>query len=793
MRTSLLLILFAFVASSFAQTGYYRVKFPDDFTVYGCGAKADTIYPIIDQYPGCPFGVGITVKDMVFNLNKTGGCKKILRTWTLIYWCDYDPNKDPVFIINPTDTDEGPTLFGIPANRGHLQYTQVIKVVDQQAPVFIDCPKDSVVFCDYTDNDPAQYNNGHIDRCEAPVDLRIRVTDACSKGDLIIKYRLFLDLDGNGTQETFISSSAAGAWPIDQTTVGDTVVAHIQFPSGFGFPYGMHKIEWIANDNCGNESICKYTFITKDCKAPSLVCMYGMSVNIMQTGMITVNDQIFITRITDNCTPTGQLKTGIRKAGTGAGFPANQNTVTFDCSELGPQFVEVWGRDASGNADFCLTFIDVQDNMGSCPPSSKFVAKVTTPDGDPIPGVQVALKKDDKVLANYTTDDNGLYEVGNLKAGCKYELLPSLQNNQAKEGINVLDALLLAAHLEDIAPLGSPYYLLAGDVDQSGDLTPADVQQLVKIILGLQQNFPAYAKVWHFAPAHFVFKDPLAPWTAAIPNATSPFCISGAMPAPKADFIGYKIGDLNGTAKAGLTGAAISERGNSKPLAFMTKDQLFGAGEEVRVSIQTPDLAQLVGFQYTLEYDTDVLSLQSILPELIPDECIATPAAGHITTCWHSPILLDPTIIGKNMSLPTFTLVFRSLKSGSLGRSLRMSSAITPAEAYLRDLSPTTIGLFFQPVAVGPKKGLGPTSLELSVRPSVVLDRIQAAYFLPQEGEVALTLTDASGNVLHTRRLYQREGYHQALIELGTNVRPGLLFLRLESSAGVEVQRLTKM
>ncbi len=793
MRTLFLLCLtLAFSLEVSAQTGYYRVKFPDDFTVYGCGAQADTIYPIIDQYPGCPFGVGITVKDMVFNLNKTGGCKKILRTWTLIYWCDYDPNRDPVFIVNPPDTDEGPTLFGIPANRGHLQYTQVIKVIDQEAPTFVDCPQDPVVFCDYTNNDPKQYNNGHIDKCEGPVDLRIKVTDGCSKSDLVVKYRLFLDLDGNGSMETYISSSSPGAWPVSQTLSGDTVIATIDFPTGFGLPYGSHAIEWIANDNCGNESICKYEFITKDCKAPSLVCLNGLSVNIMQTGMISVTDQMFLLKVTDNCTPNNQVETAIRKAGTGSGFPANNHTVTFDCSELGSQAVEVWGRDNSGNADFCLAYIDVQDNMGSCPPFSKLVAQVVSPDDDPIPGVQIALKKDGKVLSVYTTNADGIYEATNIPAGCKYQLEPSLDAAAVKAGINTADVLLLAAHIDGIQSFSSPYHLLAGDVDKSGDLSQADVQQLIQLILGVQKDLPAYPKPWQFAPAHFTFSDPKAPWQSAVPTATPLFCISGAMSAPKADFIGYKIGDLNTSSTSALQPLAVSDRGGEASLTFVAKDQKFTAGEEVRVSLRTPDLAQLAGFQFTLEYDQKVLLLQSILPELIPDECIASPAPGIVTACWHSPIMLSPYIIGKNLQAQTFTLVFRALSDGTLGRALRMSSAVAEAEAYRRDLSPEPIRLTWQPFPVGPKNGLF-NAFELSARPSVAIDRVQAVYVLSQAGEVRISLTDAAGNVVYAQQVQQAEGTHQLSIDLSTHVRPGLMFLRVETAAGVAVERITKL
>ncbi len=35
-------------------------------------------------------------------------------------------------------------------------------------------------------------------------------------------------------------------------------------------PYGTHKIKWTITDGCGNETYCEYTFVVKDCKAPTL-------------------------------------------------------------------------------------------------------------------------------------------------------------------------------------------------------------------------------------------------------------------------------------------------------------------------------------------------------------------------------------------------------------------------------------------------------------------------------------------------------------------------------------------
>ena len=194
-------------ANSSAQQQYYSVKFPDDRTVIGCGASADTSdYPIIQNIGNCSFNVGISVKDQVFNLNATGGCKKILRTWKLIWWCDYNPNwPAPTYIANPGNTDIGPTIIGDSNNHGYLEYVQIIKIIDNGAPIFLNCPDTPILFCDNTNNDPAQYGS----RCEGPVNLNVKVTDLCSKSDITITYRLYLDLDGDGTMETFRTSSAS--------------------------------------------------------------------------------------------------------------------------------------------------------------------------------------------------------------------------------------------------------------------------------------------------------------------------------------------------------------------------------------------------------------------------------------------------------------------------------------------------------------------------------------------------------------------------------------------------------
>ncbi|MBK9678125.1 MAG: hypothetical protein IPO69_04520 [Saprospiraceae bacterium] len=80
-----------------------------------------------------------------------GACYKIIRTWTLIDWCIYDPNAHtihPDVIVDDrlraNDKDRACIFRNIKDNGdGYVKYVQIIKVTDHQAPV-VTC-KDSTL------------------------------------------------------------------------------------------------------------------------------------------------------------------------------------------------------------------------------------------------------------------------------------------------------------------------------------------------------------------------------------------------------------------------------------------------------------------------------------------------------------------------------------------------------------------------------------------------------------------------------------------------------------------------
>ena len=573
---------------------YYTVKFPNDTTVFGCGASAPLMLPEITRLDACNINVGINKTDNVFYTNGCQNCYKIERRWRLVYWCDYNPNwRTPLLVTNPSHTDKGPVVVANSYNHGFMEYVQVIKVVDNENPVFVDCPQGPVVFCDLTANRSNQYNDGHKDRCEAPVNLTVKAIDACSKAKINFTYRLYLDLDDNGTMETFLSSSGINAFPVETTVSGDTLCGRIKFPANYELPYGRHKIEWIAGDYCAGSAICKYEFIIKDCKKPTAVCCNPISANLMQTGMLTLRDSNFLLYGFDNCTPPSMLRTGIRRSGTGSGFPTD-HTVNFTCDEVGNQVVEVWVQDATGNADFCKAIVNIQDNMGSCAPPGSPTGTISTEFDKPLTGVQVRLLRTaakDAFDVTERTDAAGRFASAVQPANCNFEVIPAF-DTLASWGVTTADVQRLLAHIEAGDLIASPYSRLAGDVNQDRKLDMADVKLIEQMANGEITAFPQTA-AWRFVPRSYAFMSD-DPFVTAVPDRINAPCT----PDYRQDFIAVKMGDVNGSVKnapGGKPESGATERTKSTDALSIAVPTIHPnpTTGRIRVVIQMPEAGEV--------------------------------------------------------------------------------------------------------------------------------------------------------------------------------------------------------
>ncbi len=551
-----------------------NITFPADITVFSCDAVTDPAQTGLPTYPtpdGCFSLVSGQDPDLVLTSNDA--CRKVLRTWYVIDWCQYNPND--------------------PNSPGFWTQTQTISVMDLEGPTFPTC--DNLTFCNFKDDCSDQ----------AP-DLTVSATDVCTE-DSLITYAWTVDLFNDGLTDP-VGYVVAGT---GQNTTND-------------YPIGTHSISYTAFDGCGNTGFCNFLFTIVDCKSPTPFCNAGIIVELMQTGMVPVNVmQLEEGSSNDNCTSRDNLLFS---------FSADvfDTDRIFDCATVGQNVVQVWVTDESGNQDFCETMVVIQDNMNACgSPLIAMTGAIADEDSQGVQNVSVELNGNMNGMAD--TDGQGVFNFDNVPLGHDYTVTPQLNENPLN-GVTTYDLYLLQRHILGIAALDSPYKIIAADANNSGAITVSDVVTIRKVILHVEPNFNNNAS-WRFVNGNYSFPEPTNPFVEPFPEVYNVNNLTAGSQSP--NFVAVKIGDLNHTAVVNAD-SGPEDRTVGKELVFVAQDRLVKSGEHFAVNI-TADLAKILGYQFTLGFDPGKLELENLLPGNGMTEAdfgLSNVEGGFITASW---------------------------------------------------------------------------------------------------------------------------------------------------------------
>ena len=735
-----------------------------------------------------------------------------------------DPWKSTIVKVKPTDPQSTNYSIFYDPNANCYVYKQIIKVIDTEDPI-VDCPASPVTICDVTDNDPQLWNasywwdnaNQSHDLCEAPSDICITATDLCSGSNINIEYQLFLDLDGDGVMETVVNSTQLGnqvgglgwnnimygnatgagqsrqfdgrpvptnqkwGFAIQETVSGTDKTACVKFNTFQSqntfvtpqLPHGTHKIKWFVSDGCGNETICEYTIIIKDCKAPTVVCLNGLSVNIMPTGMIQLWATDFLQYAEDNCTLNPWLKYGIRKCGQGTGFPVDAQgnpitNVTFDCTELGTQCVELWAIDLAGNADYCETYVIVQDNNGNCPNGStvNVSGALKTEMTDGVEEGEVNINGSVNFAPPFSyfdmSDNDGQWTIVNsVPVDASYTITPAKDDNPLN-GVTTYDLVLISKHILGIEPLGSPYKMIAADANKSNSITTFDIVELRKLILGIYQELPNNTS-WRFVDKSQVFANPANPFAETIQENIS--IAQALVNESDEDFVGVKIGDVNGSAVA--NSLMVSDDRSVGTLLFDVNDRDVKAGEEFEVSFNASEKTQ--GYQMTLNLNGLKVS------EILTNDKVSANNFGVFADA------LTVSIDGAE----NFTVKFRAEKAGKLSEMLGVSSRITKAEAYTLTNDRQEVALRFDGKTIA---GVG---FELyQNQPNPFVNKTFVGFHLPDAATATLTVYDETGRVVFTQKGDFAKGYNAISLDRALLNTTGVLYYTLETATDSATKKM---
>jgi hypothetical protein len=751
----------------------YKVTFPEDFKLT-CGGNlnstpASTGKPLVETLAGtCPL-VGVEYKDQTFQVNNNIACYKILRTWKILSQCEakfpLDASKGTELVVKNANGTCGATVPRTYVNigqsvlldanfanfvaqnacytfdqDGYMEYVQVIWVNDTEAPIFTNTIPTS----------PKTTPDGS--NCSTNLVIEPFSATDCSNQ---LSYS-FLVLQGN----SIIYKS-----PIDPT-----------FPFTYsGLAFGDYTVRYVATDNCGNFSTTDRAVSIKDLKKPTPVCHDNLAVALMDNGMVTVRAVVFNGGSSDNCTPKNKLKYRIQVPAPGPGEPfdpTKSDTVyTFMCSPPNAPYdplkpnshyetVGLWVGDEAGNWDYCSTIIDIQDNLYVCSyiaiEMRNIAGAIETEQTKPVSNVELRLDSSNVSLKQQIIGNTGKYLFANQYFGRPYKITP-FKNDNPTNGVSTFDLVLMSKHILGIQALTSPYQLLAADINHSNTITTADMVELRKLILKVNDNFKNNTS-WRFFDKKYQLNDGTKPWN--IPEKVHIFQL---LQHEQLDFVAVKVGDLNGSAQPNEA-PKTAPRNTPTTLTFELEDENLNKGQTVTLPFIVPNHATIEGYQCTIEYDKNALDLLDIQGN---SDNFAVLENGIITSSWNGNASADT---------PLFALVFRAKRPTTLSQVLQLNSKETRAEAYTSDGTLLDMALSFNKASVA-------SPLEVYQNtPNPFSNNTKIGFQLAKEEQVRFSLFDVQGKQIQLEQQFFPKGYNEILVKSEQFPSTGVYYYTLETA-----------
>ena len=533
---------------------HYEIRFPQDIAVE-CGMpEPDTI---LTNNLGCGL-IAVRVEDEVFEADQDG-CFKTFRTYTVINWCEYEELAEPVRVGRDEDCDSNPgdeavwvlrrpdgafidrdddetnnvPLLGTKGTNcdgntnpegyweevvstGMWVYTQLITVYDNTPPAI-------------TYQDPDPFCSIDNDNCTGMVEIPFQIEEICSSDDLTIN--VFFDENRDTIIDQIIEESAIRR-------------NYPNFSIQGNFRIGNHLFRVEVTDGCGNSGSFELPFSIVDCKAPAFLCS-GAIVSplspidgeqrdvdgdgIEDRGFAVFRPADFLASTTPDC--SGEVKYSINRFGA---LPnPDQDSVILTCRDTVFARLEIYAWDSANNPysiqpdssvggpnyNRCEVFAGVEDSeLELCNSiAGEISGVIRTSRAGRLGGVEVQLSG--QLADMQMTGPNGVYRFESLPEGKDYTVAPLLDIGH-NNGVSTLDIIIISNHILGVAPIETPYEIIAADANNSKNISTLDIIKLRKLILGVDRRLQEVTS-WRFIDAAYEFPIPGDPWFEPLPEAIS--------------------------------------------------------------------------------------------------------------------------------------------------------------------------------------------------------------------------------------------------------------------------------
>ena len=298
--------------------------------------------------------------------------------------------------------------------------------------------------------------------------------------------------------------------------------------------------------------------------------------------------------------------------------------------------------------------------------------KITTESDKGIPAATVRAAGPDTL--NTLSAQNGTYSMI-LSKNKFYTITPSKANDSIiTNGITVTDALRIRKHVLGNELLQSPYKIIASDINGSGTITSADVNQVLALIQG---NISTYTtgKLWRFVPANHMFSNLKNPFP--FPESAS---ITTLSDVTTQNFIGMKLGDVDDTYHP------LHSRSVTDTVSFYIKNQQVINENIIKVPVYTKGFKDVAAFQFSIQWDPTILSYIGIGSQYINLDMnagVSNVLNGQLNLVWLEALAKGYSVAdGESLFYLTFEV---KGKAGSSTDVMIYSSKTTPVEVATSD------------------------------------------------------------------------------------------------------------
>jgi hypothetical protein len=401
--------------------------------------------------------------------------------------------------------------------------------------------------------------------------------------------------------------------------------------------------------------------------------------------------------------------------------------------------------DMCGNtAQFHLK-LTVRNN--GCPAFRTLGGVVRSDNGLLMDGVNVNVNNFDPV----TTDVRGYFYLRNVPEFADYRISGHKTNN-VLNGVSTFDLLKIQRHILGITPLPNQYKMIAADIDKSGSINALDLIDLKKVILGINSQF-TNNESWRFIPSNM----DLSAYTnfLSMPELNQYTLENLRLDHSRLDFIGIKIGDINGNATVNLNG--VDERSNNPSAHLVVPSTELISGQEYQIPVYLDGSSTTFGLQGELALNS---AFGKIL-EIIPNTLYPLTKDQFVINVGNKQSVRFSIAQGKSWpvssEIPLFYIKVKALQNSNLDEILSMDEQFLQGQFYTNSENILKLDLDFR----NNGKSTNGNSVILGQNsPNPFSESTEIPFYLPKGDNINFAIYNTNGAVLYNLDGYYPMGWH---------------------------------